>query len=136
MPSIKPSETPPDEVLDAEVEGGARPSDDFLSEGDEGVTQEALSEPSLAMVEDDATQEDEAAAAGVWHRGKKITGLWSINQNQNAFVAISDVGWKKLSTASAVVNTTLCLLASNARHAGRTVNVREDKSQIVEIYVW
>ena len=34
----------------------------------------------------------------MWQNGKKITALWTNNQNQNAWVLIGGLGWRKIST--------------------------------------
>jgi hypothetical protein len=77
------------------------------------------------------------AAAATWHRGKRITGLWSINQNRNVWINLSTVGWRKLANSSDSGIVALNMAASHARQMNRSVDAYEDdKQQIKEIYVW
>lgn len=77
------------------------------------------------------------AAAATWHRGKRITGLWSINQNRNVWINLSSVGWRKLANSSDSGIVALNMVASHARQTSRSVDAYEDdKQQIKEIYVW
>jgi hypothetical protein len=80
-----------------------------------------------------------AIAAGVsaWQKHKRITGLWSINQNRNSWVAVDGVGWKKLVNNSDSAIVALTMLSSHAREKGSTVNYREESDgMIYEMYVW
>jgi hypothetical protein len=77
------------------------------------------------------------AVAATWHRGKRITGLWSMNQNRNVWVNLSDIGWRKLANGSDSGIVALNMVASHARQMNRSVDAYEDdKQQIKEIYVW
>jgi hypothetical protein len=80
-----------------------------------------------------------AGVAGVsaWQNNKRITGLWSINQNRNSWVAVDGVGWKKLVNNSDSAIVALTMLSSHAREKGSTVNYREESDgMIYEMYVW
>lgn len=71
-----------------------------------------------------------------WVKGKKVTALWAINQERNAWVHVAGEGWKKINNAN---NTNFFLLLNDliaAKAAGRTVNLRLDKGEIMEAYVW
>jgi hypothetical protein len=73
-----------------------------------------------------------------WQRGKRITALWSINQDNNAWAWVDGLGWRKCDPRS---NTTsLLILAATAKGGGTLVDFNEDtvdgNLSIVEMYVW
>ena len=71
-----------------------------------------------------------------WLKGKKITGLWAINQTRNAWVYVSGEGWKKVNNAN---DTNFYILLSQliaAKAANRNVNLRLTSGEIMEAYVW
>ncbi len=120
-----PSAVPPalEALAGAEVEGG--PADvDLMTAPEEAA-------PSL--------QPAAGVAAGIsaWHKNKKITGLWSINQNRNSWVHIAGTGWKKLANNSDTGVVALTMLAAHARVKNSNVNLREENDGMVrEMYVW
>lgn len=71
-----------------------------------------------------------------WLNSKKITALWSINQNRNSWVYLTDTGWKRLADNSDSAVVALTMLASHAQQAGATVNALEDAGKITQLYVW
>jgi C1A family cysteine protease len=67
---------------------------------------------------------------------RKITGIWIIDQGQNAAAFIDGVGWKKIpSTDVAVFQAMLGALAS-AKAAGSLCNLRLEGEYIKELYVF
>jgi len=96
--------------------------------------EEAWAMPTAAPPE---AEEAVGEAFGVtWHTGKKITALWSTNQNRNSWIGVPGVGWKKLANNSDSAVVALTMLASHAKQAVRNVNIKEDSGQITEMYVW
>jgi len=97
---------------------------------------------TLAQAEPTETPPSEVVAgasgtsAAVWHTGKKITGLWSINQNRNACIAVSGMSWKQLANNSDSAIVALTMLSCHAKDKGSNVNLYEDSGQIKEMYVW
>ncbi|MBX3638149.1 MAG: hypothetical protein KF683_22485 [Rubrivivax sp.] len=88
--------------------------------------------PTLQVAADGA-----AAAIGAWNNGKRITALWTINQNRNSWAHVDGVGWKRLSTASESGVVALTRLAAHARERNSVVNYRDEADGMVhEIYVW
>ena len=75
-------------------------------------------------------------SAAVWHGDKNITGLWSINQNRNVWVAIADIGWKKLADNSDSAIMAMTTILSHAFQTNRKASLREEEGQIRELYVW
>ncbi len=81
----------------------------------------------------------EGAATDItaWQNSKKITGLWSINQNRNSWVHVEGIGWKKLANNSDSAIVALTLLGAHAREKGSSVNYREESDGMIrEMYVW
>lgn len=78
-----------------------------------------------------------AAAIGAWNNSKRVTALWTINQNRNSWMHVDTVGWKRLSTASESGVVALTRLAAHARERNSVVNYRDEADGMVhEIYVW
>jgi hypothetical protein len=71
-----------------------------------------------------------------WYSSKRITGLWSINQNRNSWIGISDIGWRRLGNASDTGVVALTALASHALEKASAVNVLEEDGLITQLYVW
>jgi C1A family cysteine protease len=71
-----------------------------------------------------------------WIRGKKVLGLWTINQERNAWVYLSDEGWQKISNNNddAFINMLTQLAAAKAVNAN--VDVYVDNGLITIIYVF
>lgn len=121
-----PQETPPREEAAMAEAAAAMPS-------------AAPPEEALAMPSGPPPGVEEAvgeAFGAVWHSGKKITALWSINQNRNSWIGVPGLGWKKLANNSDSAVVALTMLASHAKLTGRNVNIKEDSGQITEMYAW
>ena len=72
-----------------------------------------------------------------WQSNKQITALWTLNQNRNSWVAITDLGWKKLANNSDSAIVAFTMLAAHARQTGSVVNYREESDGMIhEMYVW
>jgi hypothetical protein len=94
----------------------------------EGMGDAAPSLPAKAGV---------SAGVSAWQSNKRITALWSINQNRNSWVAVDGIGWKKLVNNSDSAIVALTMLSSHAREKGSVVNYREESDgMIYEMYVW
>ena len=76
----------------------------------------------------------------MWQNGKKITGLWTINENRNAWVWVDGLGWRKLAHDDDSVFTAMLATCVEAKGDNRFVNFREvgtgGNIEIHEIYVW
>ena len=72
-----------------------------------------------------------------WQRGKRVTAVWSKNENRNSWVAIAGTGWKKLADTSDSANIALTILASQALQTTRNIDYREESDGMIhEIYLW
>ncbi len=79
------------------------------------------------------------AARGVslWQQNKKLSALWSINQDRNSWVGVDGIGWKKLANSNDSSVVALTLLATHAREKDAAVSYREESDgMIYEMYVW
>ncbi len=72
-----------------------------------------------------------------WLNNKRVGGLWSINQNRNAWVYVTGVGWKKLANNSDTAVVALTILAASAKLTQTNYNYREEADHMIhETYVW
>lgn len=127
-----PQEYPPSDEMAMGAGEDAQPSEPF--EG--GAQSEAggAAKPGETLA---AAGEGEGGfGASVWLQNKKISALWSINQNRNSWIGVAGVGWKRLATDSDSAIVALTMLSAHAKQMDRVVNLREDSGQIKEIYVW
>ena len=79
---------------------------------------------------------EEAYGAGVWHSNKKVVGVWTKAQTRNAWVNLSDLGWKKFYSGSDSSIVAFNILAGTALEKQTLVNVLIENDQIVEMYAW
>jgi hypothetical protein len=72
-----------------------------------------------------------------WLNDKRVSALWSINQNRNSWVYITGVGWKRLATNSDSAVVALTMLAAHAKQKQTPYNYREEADGLIhETYVW
>ena len=84
-----------------------------------------------------ATETGTSGGITAWNNDKRVTALWSINQNRNAWVYINGVGWKRLSTASDSANLALTVLAAHAKQSQTNYTYRDESDGLIhESYVW
>jgi ABC-type glycerol-3-phosphate transport system substrate-binding protein len=136
MTETKPTQLPLEEAA-IMTETAAQPKD--LSAEEIAMMTEASfasAEPSAEPPQSSQGQADDGGVTA-WQNSKKFTALWTINQNRNAWVYVSGIGWKKLADNSDSAKEALNLLASHAKQLARTVNYRDEADgKIHEIYVW
>jgi hypothetical protein len=122
--TLMPSASPPTTV--ASVAGGT------MSVGSPFPTMvsTAGTAPSLPI-------EGVASGVSTWQNDKRISSLWSINQNRNSWVGVAGIGWKKLANNSDSAIVALTMLSAHAREKESPVNYREESDgMIYEMYVW
>lgn len=77
------------------------------------------------------------AVTATWQSNVHVSGMWSINQDRNAWVYLDTVGWRKLSDASESGLVAMNMIASHAYQVGATSNLYEgDDGRIAQLYVW
>ena len=110
------------------------------------TTEETTMSANAAQSQSGPTMEPPQAVAssgggqgvGAWNNNKKITAVWSINENRNVWVAIEGVGWKRLSTASDSATEALTIISALAKQTQSPyVNYRDEADGLIhEMYVW
>ena len=74
----------------------------------------------------------------MWQNGKKITAMWTINQDGNAWVWVDGLGWRKLAHGSDSQFNSMLAVCGQAYQGNRFVNFREvgvgGNIEIWEIY--
>ena len=130
----RPSASPPSSVGTGQAADEAKPRDINSSEAF-GILGASAAEPSLVP-----PQESSGIQGGItstWQNDKRITALWSINQDRNSWVYVNGIGWKRLANNSASAIVALTTLSGNARQTQTAVNYREEADgMIYEMYVW
>lgn len=78
---------------------------------------------------------DEIANTG-WQTNRRVTGLWAINQDRNAWVHFDGLGWRKISPDNDTIFFVMLSQLIAAKAAARPVNYYEENSVIKQIYVY
>jgi hypothetical protein len=77
------------------------------------------------------------AVTATWQSNAHVSGMWSINQDRNAWVYLDTVGWRRLSDASESGLVAMNMIAAHAYQQGVTSNLYEgDDGRIAQLYVW
>jgi hypothetical protein len=80
------------------------------------------------------------AVGTTWQSNAQVSALWSINQDRNSWVYITNVqnpGWQKLSTASESAVVAMTMLGAHLKQTQTIINYRtEADGMIHEMYVW
>lgn len=71
-----------------------------------------------------------------WQNDTRVVGLWSIDQERNAWAYFQNIGWRKISTDTDAVFYQLLTDLIAAKTAARPVNFYEDNSVIKQLYVF
>jgi C1A family cysteine protease len=70
-----------------------------------------------------------------WLNNKKVIGLWTIDQDRNAWAYLDAVGWRRIAWDNDNIFFDLLRLLAAAKEGGRPVNVYQDNAVIKQIYV-
>jgi len=70
-----------------------------------------------------------------WITNKMITGLWSIDQDRNAWVYVDGDGWKKIAYDNDVIFYNMLSELIAAKGSGSTVNLNVSSGAITQVYV-
>lgn len=79
---------------------------------------------------------DGVALPAVWISNKLITGLWTTDQDLNAWVYVDTVGWRKIAWDIPNIFFDMLTQLSAAKAAKRPVNLLDDNGVIRQIYVF
>ena len=72
----------------------------------------------------------------VWLTNKLITGLWTTDQDLNAWVYVSTIGWRKIAWDTPNIFFDMLAQLSAAKDRARPVNLLVDNGVIKQIYVF
>jgi hypothetical protein len=136
MSDSRPIDMPPGISTRAPADARSRPID----LPDDSLGESSFGEAGQATVPTDsppAMEAQAAVSASAWRTGKRFRALWAKAEDRNAWVAVSDGGWKQLSDASESGSVVLSAVAAHAFQTRAIVKFREeDDGKIHEIYVW
>ncbi|MFL6706597.1 MAG: C1 family peptidase [Massilia sp.] len=71
-----------------------------------------------------------------WHNDTRVTGLWSIDQERNAWAYFNTLGWRRISTETDAVFYQMLTDLVAAKTGARPVNFYEEDSVIKQVYVF
>ncbi|WP_207515845.1 hypothetical protein [Longitalea luteola] len=107
------------------------------SKADNGKTGGSLAAtPFDSIKEFEKGKAEEGFGAGVWHTNKKVVGVWTIAQTRNAWVNLTDLGWKKFYSGSDSSIVAFNIITGSALEKQTPVNVLIENDQIIEMYAW
>jgi C1A family cysteine protease len=70
-----------------------------------------------------------------WERNKKVIGLYTINQDRNAWAYITDLGWRRVSFENDNIFFDMLSQLTSAKAGSRRVDIRQENGVIKELYV-
>jgi len=70
-----------------------------------------------------------------WLNNTRVIGLWTIDQDRNAWAYLSGIGWRKIAWDNDNIFFDLLRLLAAAKEGARPVNVYQDNAVIKQIYV-
>jgi len=144
MPQSEPDREPPTTTA-ASADEPARPRE--LTE--EELTRTAATSAGVSAAAPSLTPPGPTTAAAgdnagtTWQSDARVSALWSINQDRNAWMYTwnhstnAQIGWQRLSNASETGFVALDMLASNAKATQTRLDYRQESDGLVhEIYLW
>jgi C1A family cysteine protease len=78
----------------------------------------------------------DAVAETGWERNQRVVGLWTINEDRNAWVYVQGMGWRKISPDNDNIFFDMLTQLIAAKGGNRPVDFRQEGSVIKEIYVF
>jgi hypothetical protein len=70
-----------------------------------------------------------------WQTNRRVIGLWTVDQDRNAWVCFEGLGWRKISPDNDNIFFDMLAQLIAAKAAARPVNFYEDNAVIKQIYV-
>jgi C1A family cysteine protease len=77
----------------------------------------------------------EGIAETGWLNNTRVIGLWTIDQDRNAWAYLNGIGWRRIAWDNDNILIDLLRLLAAAKEGGRPVNVYQDNGVIKQIYV-
>jgi hypothetical protein len=132
----RPTQTPPQSEAATTEEEQSRPTQSPPDSAASTAEEDEPAQPTELPPSEQAENDDDAYGAATWHNNRKITALWSIDQNRNSWIHVDGLGWRRLADNSDSAVVALTTLSTHAKQTAATVNLLEDSGKITEIYVW
>jgi hypothetical protein len=92
--------------------------------------------PMLSPPDTEAAGLQAQAAAGATVTSATVGGLWTSNHQNNCWLFLNGVGWRKLSPATVEGHHAMLQIGRLAKDSGIQVQVVEDTNIIHAIYLW
>ena len=70
-----------------------------------------------------------------WLNNQRVTGMWAIDGDRNAWAYLSDVGWRRIAFDNDNIFMNLTQQLATAKAANRPVNVYQQDAILKEVYV-
>ncbi|SDC85615.1 hypothetical protein [Niabella drilacis] len=103
-----------------------------LTETGSTIRQKArvANEPVLMPMQEDA-------GLTAWNNNTRIVQTWGKAENNNAWLNITGLGWKKIKESNTQALLALLMIGAHGRDKNSLVNVRtESDNKVYELYVW
>lgn len=72
-----------------------------------------------------------------WNNNVKIVGTWGIAENNNAWLNISGMGFRRIRESNTQALLAILMIGAHARDKNSVVNVRtEADNKVYELYAW
>jgi len=71
-----------------------------------------------------------------WLNNVRVIGLWAINQDNNAWVYLANIGWRKIAPDNLNITVDMLVQLASAKAGARPVNVYQDQGVIKQVYVF
>lgn len=78
-----------------------------------------------------------AGGLTAWNNNVKIVGTWGIAENNNAWLNVSGMGFRRIKETNTQAFLALLMIGCHARDKNSVVNVRtEADNKVYELYAW
>jgi C1A family cysteine protease len=71
-----------------------------------------------------------------WLNNVKVVGLWAINEDDNAWVYIAGIGWRKIAPDNINITVDILTELASAKAGARPCNIYQDAGVIKQVYVF
>ncbi len=70
-----------------------------------------------------------------WQTNRRVIGLWSIDQDRNAWAYVDGIGWRKIASDSDNIFFDLLVQVASAKTSNRPVNFYQQQGVIRQVYI-
>ena len=72
----------------------------------------------------------DGVVVNTWQRGKTVRGLWTIDQDRNAWAYVDTIGWKRVSPDNDPIFIDMLSQLVAAKAAGRPVDLKYQMTRV------